>query len=443
MSWFKVALPGLMIVICWAWLATWLEGGQAFGSALLLVLGSGWLVQLKLGYSWLSWAKDGLEEIRVKGLLRQVLEAKKIFDDQTPRGYIKARVRRKSVEVVVKVPVGAEASQIKALTEHYRDALQVYAVRVIDTQPGLVRLAVYAEDVLAGGLVRPDNEGFQRTDVTKPVKIGLDEVGQSAKVQLFSQTVLVGGSPGSGKSGTSWALITHAALDPRAVLVVLDLKPSGIETKPVHGRADYLALNPAEAKDVLGRVWAEIEDRNAKLAELGLEKVPAGSDEFPPVVIFVDEAAQLTRSAGAEGKQALDFLTQIVAVGRASGVGVVIITQKPDSTVLPTALRDLMAQRFCLRVGNREQAKTILGEVPEGAEPWSIGTNQPGRGYLRGEDGTLQLVQGVYLDRAEVIEMGKKAQALHEAEGKPYLLPESQESEEEKPKTPARRQRRS
>nr|CRY95187.1 hypothetical protein [uncultured prokaryote] len=423
MSWFKVALPGLMVFICWAWLATWLEVGQALGSALPLVLGAGWLVQLKLGSSWLSWAKDGLEEIRVKGLLRQVLVAKKIFNKQIPRGYVKAKAKGKVVEAFIRVPVGAEASQIEALTEHYRDALQVYAVRVTETQPGLVKLAVYAEDVLAGGLVRPDNEGFERTDVTEPVKIGMNEVGQPAKVRLFSQTVLVGGSPGSGKSGTTWALISHAALDPRAVLVVLDLKPSGIETKPVHDRADYLALNPAEAKDVLGRVWDEIQDRNAKLAQLGLEKVPAGSDEFPPVVIFVDEAAELTRSGGADGKLALDSLTRIVAVGRASGVGVVIITQKPDSSVLPTALRDLLAQRLCLRVGNREQAKTILGEVSEGAEPWLIGVKQPGRGYLRGEDGSLQLVQGVYMNRAEVIEMGKKAQALHEAEGERYLLP--------------------
>lgn len=376
------------------------------------------------GFDLWGVARHAAAEIALEKKARAVLTARRIFAEDTPRGYLRANSNPPALTITV--PVGYESTQIVALAPFLKDALGAYSVRAVSVDPGRVRFAIYYEDALdlKGEVVPVSNPHNGRSDVYSPVKIGITETGQNAEISLFAQTVLVGGSPGSGKSGTAWALLAHAALDPRAVLVVIDLKPSGIETRPVHARADYIATTDDEAAAVLERIWLEVQQRNEKLAAAMLEKVPVPSDEYPPILIFCDEAAELTRAHSEAGKNALEYLTRIVAVGRASGVGVVIITQKPDSQVLPTALRDLMNQRLCLRVGNREQAKTILGDVPDGVEPWAIAASTQGRGYLRDSYGNLTLIQGVYMDRAAVVQMGKQAAALHEQLGRKYFFPD-------------------
>lgn len=419
--------------------------GAVLGYVLMHVIAQ--IMFNKTGTSFLAWARNADIELTIEKIVREVLISRNVFTEETPARFVKARASRESADTVtVFVPVGKESGQIINLIESFKDALTAYSVKAIDVQPGYVTFAIYFKDALdlGGEIVPVENEENKKSNVYKPVKIGINETGETATVELFSQTVLVGGSPGSGKSGTSWALLSHAALDPRTVLVVIDLKPYGIETAPLHERADFVATTDQQAEEILHRVWLEVQERNKHLAEKMLEKVPKESDEFPPIMIFCDEAAELSRSNSEEGKKALDYLTRIVAVGRASGVGVVIITQKPDSQVLPTALRDLINQRLCLRVGNREQAKTILGDIPEGVEPWAIASNTQGRGYLRDSSGKMELIQGVYLDRDQVIAMGKKAAELHKEHGKPYQLPEIPQEVEEEPDSdqPAKKRRR-
>src|SRR5699024_8967208 len=121
--------------------------------------------------------------------------------------------------------------------------------------------------------------------------IGRDEVGQALPISLYAQAVLVGGSPGSGKSALSWSLLGHAALDPRTILIVLDLKPYGIETAPVHERADYVATTSADAAEILQRVWLETERRNKVLHSRLAEKADPDDDDMPPIMIVCDEAA--------------------------------------------------------------------------------------------------------------------------------------------------------
>lgn len=330
------------------------------------------------------------------------------------------------VKVRCEVPIGSSSAQVEVLGENLAAALRAHSVRVTGREPGWVIFTVFPEDGLVNGTELSAAVLEQgQSSVVEPISLGVDELGESVSMRLYAQTVLVGGSPGSGKSALTWSLLGHAALDPRSVLCVIDLKPYGIETAPVADRANYTANTSDEAAQLLERVWLEVDRRNKILRDRMADKADPNDPDMPPIVIFCDEAAELTRDGTDEGKSALQYLTRIVAVGRASGIGVVLVTQKPDSSVLPTALRDLMAQRICLRVGNRAQAETILGPLPENVRPWEIGADQPGRGFAIDSSGQGRLFQGAFIDRESVLAMGQHAAQLRNVtELKPFELPE-------------------
>src|SRR4029453_6184148 len=57
-----------------------------------------------------------------------------------------------------------------------------------------------------------------------PVHIGIDEFGQPKRVPLIERNMLIGGDPGSGKSGLLNAVVAHAALSLDCRLVLFDGK---------------------------------------------------------------------------------------------------------------------------------------------------------------------------------------------------------------------------
>lgn len=410
--------------------------------------------------SFRRYAKSTRQLDRMEQLFRTVLETRGVYprkEDQAPRPRVVSVRDEGRVTVRCQVPVGVAPAQIEALSDHLAAALKAHTVRVTGRRPGWVIFTVFPEDGLVSGTELSAAVLEQgQASVVQPISVGVDEIGQPVPIHLYAQTVLVGGSPGSGKSALTWSLLGHAALDPRTILCVIDLKPYGIETAPVADRANYTANTSTEAAQLLERVWLEVDRRNKTLRDQMADKADPTSPDMPPIVIFCDEAAELTRDGTDEGKSALQYLTRIVAVGRASGIGVVLVTQKPDSTVLPTALRDLMAQRICLRVGNRAQAETILGPLPEGVRPWEIGADQPGRGFAVDASGQGRLFQGAFIDRPEVLAMGQEAARLRQnAELETFELPEppaqppaagasdsSADSQSEEGQKPKRRRRK-
>lgn len=83
-------------------------------------------------------------------------------------------------------------------------------------------------------------------------------------------------------------------------------------------------------------------------------------------------------------------LRLIVSKGRAAGITPILCTQKPDSSVIPTGIRDLCSTRIALRCGTEAQAITILADAAVrelGATAHRIGTDTPGMAYLTGEEG--------------------------------------------------------
>jgi S-DNA-T family DNA segregation ATPase FtsK/SpoIIIE len=263
------------------------------------------------------------------------------------------------------------------------------------TEPNTERLPdVYVSPLLVG----------TPRDLSKPVPVGVDEQSAPVSLLLWSNSVLVAGSPRSGKSVFLWSLLVGAALDPSCVLCVVDLKPHGIETADIADRAAVVATTNADALALFRSILLLIDQRNAKLLALRLKKVPEHNrEDFPPIVVVVDEAAQFRRDD--DGKAALEALQEIVAVGAASGVTVVLATQKPSGEAIPTDLRDLFALRYCFRVGNAEHGKTVLGVARPGVEPWNIPATVEARGIGYGynsETGAIARFRGALMTETQI-----------------------------------------
>jgi len=191
-----------------------------------------------------------------------------------------------------------------------------------------------------------------------------------------------------------WLLVLAVLLDPRADIVLVDAK-GGVEFSMVGSQA-RVVTSLGEAVAVIDDALAEVARRYAVLADRRSRKVTPGDPSMRPLVVVVDELAEITGAGTKESKSAGEGLRRLVATGRAAGVTVIAATQKPSSEVVPTGLRDLFATRVALRCGMRGQAETIAPEVA--GDLVAIPATEPGTGYLVDEGGSWRRFRSWYLD---------------------------------------------
>lgn len=99
-------------------------------------------------------------------------------------------------------------------------------------------------DTLAGAVRLPwPDLTERRTSLWEPVPVGRDEGGEVISVKLTGRNLLLGGEPGSGKTGVVSLLLSAAAMDPEADLWLLDSRWS--ELAPFHGLAEGVATPAA------------------------------------------------------------------------------------------------------------------------------------------------------------------------------------------------------
>ena len=308
-------------------------------------------------------------------------------------------------EVLLKLRPGITAEDLTLQAADLADAHGAVRCIVKPDKPGWARVLYFDRDPLA---VPPGTwPGVHSASVplTVAVPLGLNEDGEVATVALWQSSVLLGGLPGSGKSAAMQLLVSGAALDPTADLRIIDAK-RGAELGMWRSRATAFAANDVEAVQVLNDVLGEIERRYDAMQAAGIRKVSHGDPGFPPVVVVVDELAEVTGTGSKDAKAAGETLRRIVALGRAAGVTVIAATQKPDSTVVPTGLRDLFKYRLGLRCGARGQAETIAAEVA--AELCTIPADAPGTGYLLTDAGMYARVRCFYLTDSDLEHLARR-----------------------------------
>ncbi|URN12496.1 hypothetical protein LUW77_14955 [Streptomyces radiopugnans] len=273
-------------------------------------------------------------------------------------------------------------------------------------------------------------------DVFKPLPFGFDPRGNLVTVTLMYSNLLVGGIPGSGKTSCALAIVLGVALDPTAELWVYELKGSGDmdSVKPVCHR--YVSGDDDE--DIAATVAnlrsgiAEQKRRAKFIKSLPSEETPDGrrvtrelAEKYPgqqlgPRVIVVDEAQELFTHPE-HGQEAADLCTKLIKKGRAYGIILILLTQNPDATALPTSVSSSVGTRLCLAVMDWRANNNVLGTGAHerGLRATEISASEQGTGILaRGREGGT--VRAAFIKQTEAEQIGKRALALRTALRHPH-----------------------
>lgn len=209
---------------------------------------------------------------------------------------------------------------------------------------------------------------------------------------------VIGGLQGMGKSELMAALMAgllrQDASGRKLRLGLIDMK-GGLDFARIPGNLAAwqwpIATNEAQAVALITQLQAEIKRRTTLMIAAGAANIETynarrNGSALPYLIVLVDEIMLLTAPALAAGLSRLDradsreFTRQAqncLAVGRASGVSLIMATQKPSADVVPTTLRDLAGFRIAFRCATSEASKAILGQG--GAEGLP---NDPGRALM-------------------------------------------------------------
>jgi hypothetical protein len=203
--------------------------------------------------------------------------------------------------------------------------------------------------------------------------LGEDIVGRIVDLTLSSSNsphLLIGGTTGSGKSEALNTLLggltRHYGAEELRLLLV---DPKGTELNHLEGSPwldGDIGFDDEDAIGMLERAVAEMERRYAlfkaqKVKSLDQYNAGRTADRIPWWLIVLDEYADLTSDPDA--KKAIEaLLKRLAQKARASGIHLVIATQKPSAEVISTNLRSNLPAQLALRVRSAIESRVIMDE---------------------------------------------------------------------------------
>lgn len=301
------------------------------------------------------------------------------------------RATRMGLTVLVRLHAGQTPATYLKAADALVHAWRVHAVRVTSPERGLVLLTATASDPLA----RPGLATAPAALLS--ALIGALESGGAWVMDLrLVPHWLITGATRSGKSTLLARLIAQLAPQPVA-LVGIDCK-GGMELGLFAGRLSALATCRREAVAVLSTLVVDMQDRMAACRSAGVRSIWELPDKLRPVpvVVIVDEIAELylsdgTRGSKAEAEQCSTLLLRLAQLGAALGLHLVVAGQRVGSDLGPgvTALRAQLGGRICHRVNDPGTAEMTLGDLNKDAVAvaQSITAEEQGVAVCTGPDG--------------------------------------------------------
>jgi DNA segregation ATPase FtsK/SpoIIIE-like protein len=248
----------------------------------------------------------------------------------------------------------------------------------------------------------PEWNEFKKT-AALPVPLGLGSGGAPVMADLSRMPhTLVAGSTGSGKSVCMNAIITGLIMTKTPLeLRLIMIDPKRVELTPYQGIPHLyhpVIVEADRAVLVLKSLVEEMMGRFRQLEQAGVKNIASYNEkmgeQMPYLVILVDELADLMLSAGAEVERLLVRLAQL---GRATGVHLVVATQRPSVDVVTGLIKANFPSRISFAVMSQIDSRTILDSV--GAEKLL------GRGdmlYMPIDKPKPSRVQGAFLNDLEI-----------------------------------------
>ena len=205
-----------------------------------------------------------------------------------------------------------------------------------------------------------------------PVALGQDTGGNPVVVDLAALPhFLIAGATGSGKSVCINSIVVSLLLTrPPDQLRILMVDPKRVELTPFNGVPHLMAPVIVEVDEVnaaLRALMREMMRRYQLMEESGTRNIDGynskASERLPYLLLVVDELADLMMSGGFEVEQNLVRLAQL---GRATGIHLLLATQRPSVNVVTGLLKANIPARVAFAVASQIDSRVILDTV--GAE---------------------------------------------------------------------------
>jgi S-DNA-T family DNA segregation ATPase FtsK/SpoIIIE len=339
--------------------------------------------------------------------------------------------------------VGVKGSQIVNLMKDLARALSVQSIRVVETIPGKScmglelpnphRQMVRLTEILG-------SEAYQAVHSPLALALGKDIAGNPVVVDLARMPhLLVAGTTGSGKSVAINAMILSLLYkaDLRQVRLIM-IDPKMLELSVYKDIPHLLApvvIDMKQAVNALTWCVAEMERRYKLMNWLGVRNLsgfnhkvaeaekqgrkledpltidsgePQPIAQMPNIVLVIDELADLMMVVG---KKVEELIARLAQKARASGIHLILATQRPSVDVITGLIKANIPSRIAFQVSSKIDSRTILDQ--SGAEAL-LGSGD--MLYLPPGTGLPQRVHGAFVADHEVHKVVEHLKTLAQPE---------------------------
>jgi len=293
---------------------------------------------------------------------------------------------------------GVKVSQISNLVKDLARALSTISVRIVEVIPGksVIGLEVPNENreiVRLSEIINSQEYDDNKTGLS--IALGKDIAGYPKVYDLGKMPhMLVAGTTGSGKSVAINAMILSLLYNatPHDVRLIM-VDPKMLELSIYEGIPHLLTPVVTDMKDAANALrWcvAEMERRYKLMAALGvrhlnsynrkvkeadekgepipdptfkpedgMEETPPNLEHLPFVVIIIDELADMMLVVG---KKVEELIARLAQKARASGIHLILATQRPSVDVITGLIKANIPTRVAFQVSSKIDSRTILDQ---------------------------------------------------------------------------------
>ena len=296
---------------------------------------------------------------------------------------------------------GVKGSQISNLSKDLARSLSVVSVRVVDVIPGksVIGLEIpnSSRELVTLSEILSSKE-YEELHSTTVLGLGKDISGHPVVMDLSRMPhLLVAGTTGSGKSVAINAMILSLLYKspPKKIRLIM-IDPKMLELSVYEGIPHLLTpvvTDMKEAANALRWCVSEMERRYQLMATLGVRNIngynkkiveaasrrqpltdpfhtPADEEdeapaleELPYIVILIDELADMMMTVG---KKVEELIARLAQKARASGIHLILATQRPSVDVITGLIKANIPCRIAFQVSSKVDSRTILDQM--GAE---------------------------------------------------------------------------
>jgi len=265
---------------------------------------------------------------------------------------------------------GVKINRVVSLSDDLALALKAQSARV-STVPGKAAIGIeipnrQRETVSLREIL--SSEAFKKNNSKLALGLGKDIFGTPVAADLSKMPhLLVAGATGSGKSVAINSMvmsILYKATPTEVKMLMVDPKVIELSAyEEIPHLISPVITSPKEAAGALKKMVIEMERRYRVLAERAARNIEGyniqakDEEQLPYIVIVIDELADLMFTAASDVE---DSIARLAQMGRASGMHLILATQRPSVDVITGIIKANFPARISFQVSSKVDSRTIL-----------------------------------------------------------------------------------